>query len=436
MLVLGAFLTACGGSKYPDPIENLESLTATVGAYEEYTLGNKENGVMLVTDYGEITADVIRQGEDTLRIYWEKYDQDQGSFYTALYTKQPEGWVPVFVNEYVVGSISIQEDLDGDGTDEFIIDNRIDNSSGGGGNYELYRKNGEGQYVKQQSFADWNYNMMMMCCNSMELTVRDVEGTRYLEVKEYSSAMNEETGMLNEATVYRPMRYEGSKGLVEHENAYLLVQGNDVWVRSEPTTGSVVMRLNEGDAAKVLEAGKEEKINGRTDMWYRIQHEGNDGWIFGAQTSIAQAFSFDLETEEGIRDLLVAVDDDFAEYEAGTCIYELLNASTDFYVMVQYCSQEESEQMKLNFYSVGHDYSLIDRTTFEDAEFTTVVCDDSGDYAIYCWVSDQSFYAEPYRHYEYEYEGEVEESFELDALYIQLDEEGNWTWEWESEMSI
>ncbi|MEL6537549.1 MAG: SH3 domain-containing protein [Bacteroidota bacterium] len=437
ILALAACLTGCGGSKYPDPVENLESLTATVGAFEDYTLeDDRESGVMLVTDYSSITADVMRQGQDTLRIFWEKYDQDEGFVYTALYTQKEGNWVPLFVDEYIAGKIIIQSDLDGDGNDEFVVDNRVENSSGGAGKHELYRKNGEGQYVKQQTFTEWKYNMMMMCCNSMELTVRDVEGDRYLEVKEYSSSMEDGTGMLLESTVYTPMKYEGSNGLVAYENAYLLVAGNDIWVRSEPTTGNVVMRLNDGTAAKILEVGKEETINGRTDVWYRIQNDGNDGWIFGAQTSKAQPLNFDLESEEGLRNLLMAVDENFEEWEEGTCSYTRRMVSQDFYVVVQECERDDTEDIKLNFYSVSYDYTLLGRTTFDDMAYETILCDGGDEYMTYCLMSDQSFYAEPYRYYEYEYDGETEISNDWDPLYIQLDDEGNWTWEWESELSI
>lgn len=66
---------------------------------------------------------------------------------------------------------------------------------------------------------------------------------------------------------------------------FLTIQGKDIWVRSRPTTGEVVMKLNTGDKAKVLEKGKQETINQKTDFWYKIEFEGETGWVFGSQTS-------------------------------------------------------------------------------------------------------------------------------------------------------
>jgi len=66
----------------------------------------------------------------------------------------------------------------------------------------------------------------------------------------------------------------------------LLIIGNDIWVREIPSTGKVVMKLNDGDLCEVLEKGKYEEIRGMKDYWYKIRFNEKEGWVFGSQTSI------------------------------------------------------------------------------------------------------------------------------------------------------
>lgn len=65
----------------------------------------------------------------------------------------------------------------------------------------------------------------------------------------------------------------------------LIIHGNDIWVRDESATGKVVMKLNDGDRCAVLEQGFMELIRGDADYWYKIKFNGQEGWVFGAQTS-------------------------------------------------------------------------------------------------------------------------------------------------------
>jgi hypothetical protein len=71
----------------------------------------------------------------------------------------------------------------------------------------------------------------------------------------------------------------------EDKTDYLSIEGKDIWVRNQPSTGDVVMKLNSGDKCKILEKGKQETINKQTDFWYKIEFEGETGWVFGSQTS-------------------------------------------------------------------------------------------------------------------------------------------------------
>lgn len=69
-------------------------------------------------------------------------------------------------------------------------------------------------------------------------------------------------------------------------NKYLFIEGQNIWIRSKPSTGKVVMKLNTGDKCKILEKGKQETIMGVTDFWYKIEFNGKAGWVFGSQTSM------------------------------------------------------------------------------------------------------------------------------------------------------
>ncbi len=72
------------------------------------------------------------------------------------------------------------------------------------------------------------------------------------------------------------------------QNPKLTIIGNQIWVRSEPTTGEVIMKLDDGTECEVLEKGKQETIHGTTDYWYKISCNGKQGWVFGSQTSLKQ----------------------------------------------------------------------------------------------------------------------------------------------------
>ncbi|MFY0626133.1 MAG: hypothetical protein JXR07_07560 [Reichenbachiella sp.] len=69
------------------------------------------------------------------------------------------------------------------------------------------------------------------------------------------------------------------------EQEYLTINGTNIWVRSSPTDGKVVMKLNEGDRCRVFGKKRLEIIRGTADYWYEIEFQGKRGWVFGSQTS-------------------------------------------------------------------------------------------------------------------------------------------------------
>ncbi len=74
-------------------------------------------------------------------------------------------------------------------------------------------------------------------------------------------------------------------------NNTLIIEGNRIWIREFPKTGKVVFTLDEGALCKVLEKGEEQVIRGNQDFWYKIEHEGKLGWVFGSQSNIKQKAS-------------------------------------------------------------------------------------------------------------------------------------------------
>jgi len=67
----------------------------------------------------------------------------------------------------------------------------------------------------------------------------------------------------------------------------LVVQGNNVNLRISPKLDAVrIKQLKTGDTCEVLEKGRKQTIDEKTDYWYRINFKNKEGWLFGAFTSI------------------------------------------------------------------------------------------------------------------------------------------------------
>lgn len=73
----------------------------------------------------------------------------------------------------------------------------------------------------------------------------------------------------------------------------LRIEGNKIWIREHPKDGKVLYTLNDGALCFLLEKGEEQIIRGNKDFWYKIEHEGKIGWVYGSQTSIKQKASLD-----------------------------------------------------------------------------------------------------------------------------------------------
>jgi Bacterial SH3 domain len=67
----------------------------------------------------------------------------------------------------------------------------------------------------------------------------------------------------------------------------LEITGDKVNLRNGPgTTYQVILMVDRGSQFKILEIGAIETVKGKRHHWYRIQHQGESAWVFGAFTNI------------------------------------------------------------------------------------------------------------------------------------------------------
>jgi hypothetical protein len=140
---------------------------------------------------------------------------------------------------------------------------------------------------------------------------------------------------------------------------YLIINGKDIWVRDLPTTGKVVMKLNEGNKCKVLEKGKSETIRGISDFWYKIEFEGKQGWVFGSQTSLKQASVSDPFLVLFKGELSPELPDEFVkshlEGKKGFCpvSYKILNNKSFWAIFYSLKTNNQKEILAVSYYKDG-----------------------------------------------------------------------------------
>ena len=67
----------------------------------------------------------------------------------------------------------------------------------------------------------------------------------------------------------------------------LYITADDLNVRSEPDSeaDNVIFKLSKGDICTILERGERVQIRDMDDYWYKIEKDGQSGWIYGYFTS-------------------------------------------------------------------------------------------------------------------------------------------------------
>ncbi len=67
----------------------------------------------------------------------------------------------------------------------------------------------------------------------------------------------------------------------------LVITGNNVNVRTQPKIDdNVIMQLDSGDQAVIMERGPKEEIGDMVDYWYKVKYKDREMWVYGGITSI------------------------------------------------------------------------------------------------------------------------------------------------------
>ena len=90
-----------------------------------------------------------------------------------------------------------------------------------------------------------------------------------------------------------------------------IIIGDNIWIRSSPNNGDVIAYLNNGKNVSILGKCCKSTINSKTNDWYKIQFNGQSGWVFGSQLKLIKA---DKSNDNAVTDtytgLAVTEDDD------------------------------------------------------------------------------------------------------------------------------
>lgn len=166
---------------------------------------------------------------------------------------------------------------------------------------------------------------------------------------------------------------------IQSNSDILLIEGDDVWVRSVPTTGDVIMKLHNGSACKVLEKGRKETINGNPDFWYKIEFEGKEGWVFGSQTNLKsqqiQEIAPDILTENDfLTNFIMKVKQkdisNLNDYFIDNSVYQIYNpGAMSFVTKVNYKDFLNSEIFKVDFSTFDKIITSDDLPTFDMVDY-------------------------------------------------------------------
>jgi uncharacterized protein YgiM (DUF1202 family) len=79
--------------------------------------------------------------------------------------------------------------------------------------------------------------------------------------------------------------YKVAENISGLENNYLTIQGDNVNLRSGPSTkDNIIIQLQNQTPCWIIEVGPKQTINNKTDNWYKVWSNYKTGWVFGAFT--------------------------------------------------------------------------------------------------------------------------------------------------------
>ncbi|MEO1450207.1 MAG: SH3 domain-containing protein [Bacteroidota bacterium] len=81
-----------------------------------------------------------------------------------------------------------------------------------------------------------------------------------------------------------------AEAVPELQDNQLMITAENLNVRSEPDNeaDNVVFQLNNGDVCTIVEKGAQMEIRDMNDFWYKIEKDGQTGWVYGHFTSKRQ----------------------------------------------------------------------------------------------------------------------------------------------------
>lgn len=338
ILALAMAATACSSTMEP---EKLVLRLMKQKFHEVLYTETKENGIIVFEDTEEqagLSGSFKLMNNYLVVTIKHSFPDMSYSFSTGIFVNEKNKWVSLLQEDLVFGKLDTLIDLNGDQKNELIIREVLYESTRKRDEYILYAQLTTKIYEKIQTIAiDEMHQTFSYYENNKRIESQlnfEKSGDHILiVVNEHRAWLNEENG--KEATEEVSYKYQWDPpSLVREDNVAanissnsLIIHGKDIWVRDEPTTGKVVMKLNEGDKCKILEKDRLEIIRGTADYWYHIEFEGKSGWVFGSQTSkkivdnirefssldeVVKAFVFDSEDLPEVNHIVTFQENDFA----------------------------------------------------------------------------------------------------------------------------
>ena len=147
--------------------------------------------------------------------------------------------------------------------------------------------------------------------NYLSLQNRDVELANYLYKAMQLRSSEERMQRLND--IIQDQRFNGSDllslvqerlsqedttsqakelnlnpGRLAKQTTSKLMVTAEAFIHSQPSSRDsiILTELEKGDECIVLSKGIEEIVDNKKDYWYKVQHEGKEGWVFGYYTSL------------------------------------------------------------------------------------------------------------------------------------------------------
>ncbi|MEA2041064.1 MAG: SH3 domain-containing protein [Bacteroidota bacterium] len=170
----------------------------------------------------------------------------------------------------------------------------------------------------------------------------------------------------------------------EAENL-LEIQGDDIWIRDEPATGKVIMKLNTGDRCKILKKGKQQTINKSTDFWYKIEFNDEEGWVFGSQTSLSTGIASKISTpnssakQDALNQIIKSIQNNpqkITQWSLDANAFFLIH-NPGAYTVIEYTSNTD----RLNFLSAEKETCIIKHTKWPAFDYDSYTWKKSGCFA-------------------------------------------------------